>query len=129
MNSQIIWTLHFRWLGLIGQFRPMKLISSIKANISAVDEWELSTFKEVAKHFIDKSLFSFGLCSQLSLTPSSSLMVSTEKHGDKKGLRSRVMLFHQACISMLLVLYIFVMWYAILINLLCFRPHFKFIFQ
>nr|CAN64366.1 hypothetical protein VITISV_031303 [Vitis vinifera] len=64
------------WLGLTGQFRPKKLISSIKADLSAVDEWELSTFKEVAKHFIDKSLFSFGLCSQLSLTSASSLMIS-----------------------------------------------------
>lgn len=104
-----MWTLHFRWLGLTGQFRPKKLISSIKADLSAVDEWELSTFKEVAKHFIDKSLFSFGLCSQLSLTSASSLMVSTEQHGEKKGRRNRVMLFHQACISMLLVLYIFVL--------------------
>ncbi|KAJ9680437.1 hypothetical protein PVL29_019688 [Vitis rotundifolia] len=83
------------WLGLTGQFRPKKLMSSIKADLSAVDEWELSTFKEVAKHFIDKSLFSFGLCSQLSLTSASSLMVSTEQHGEKKGRRNRVMLFHQ----------------------------------
>ena len=104
-----MWTLHFRWLGLTGQFRPKKLISSIKADLSAVDEWELSTFKEVTKHFVDKSLFSFGLCSQYSLTSASSLMVSTEQHGEKKGRRNRVMLFHQACISMLLVLYIFVL--------------------
>ncbi|PKI67815.1 protein TRIGALACTOSYLDIACYLGLYCEROL 4, chloroplastic [Punica granatum] len=83
------------WLGLVGQFRPKKLISSIKAEISNVDEWELSAVKDFAKHFLDKSLYSIGLCSQLSLSPSSSVLISTEKHGEKKRRRHKFMLFHK----------------------------------
>uniref|UniRef100_A0A5B7CAI4 Protein TRIGALACTOSYLDIACYLGLYCEROL 4, chloroplastic n=1 Tax=Davidia involucrata TaxID=16924 RepID=A0A5B7CAI4_DAVIN len=83
------------WLGLIAQFRPKKLISSIKAEVAGGDEWELPAFKDVAKHFMDKSLYSLGLCSQLSLTSSSSLLLSTEGHGERKGRRTRAMLFHK----------------------------------
>ncbi|KAL8542592.1 hypothetical protein ACS0TY_003465 [Phlomoides rotata] len=83
------------WVGLIGQFRPMKLISSIKAEVSASEEWDLPLLKETAKHFADKSLFAFGLCSQIALSSSSSLLFSTEKHGEKKGRRSKAMLFHK----------------------------------
>lgn len=85
----------YSWLGLVGQFRPRKLISSIKAELSNIDEWELSSFKDVAKHFLNKSLYSFGLYSQLSLTSSSSIMLSTEGHGERKGRRTKAMLFHK----------------------------------
>ncbi|KAK9274017.1 hypothetical protein L1049_018831 [Liquidambar formosana] len=83
------------WLGLIGQFRPKKLISALKAEVSGGDEFELPTFKDVAKHFLDKSLYSLGLCSQLSLTPSSSLILSTEVHGERKGRRTKAMLLQK----------------------------------
>ncbi|KAK6117767.1 hypothetical protein DH2020_048496 [Rehmannia glutinosa] len=69
------------WVGLIGQFRPKKLISSIKAEVSAAEEWELPLLKDVAKHFLDKSLYAIGLCSQIALTSTSSLLLSSEKHG------------------------------------------------
>lgn len=83
------------WLGLIGQFRPKKLISSISAEIRGADEWELPLVKDVAKHFLDKSLYALGLCSQISLTSSSSLLLSTEKHGERKGRRTRAILLHK----------------------------------
>ncbi|KAE8038522.1 hypothetical protein FH972_011023 [Carpinus fangiana] len=83
------------WLGLIGQFRPKKLISSLKAEFSDIEDLEFPGFKDVAKHFIDKSLYSFGLCSQLSLTPSSSILLSTEGHGEKNGRRHKMMLFQK----------------------------------
>ncbi|PQP94932.1 protein TRIGALACTOSYLDIACYLGLYCEROL 4 chloroplastic [Prunus yedoensis var. nudiflora] len=83
------------WLGLIGQFRPKKLISSIKAEFSTNDDMEFPTFKDVAKHVLDKSLYSFGLCTQLLVAPSSSIKLSTEGHGEKKGRRNKFMLFHK----------------------------------
>ncbi|KAK3008053.1 hypothetical protein RJ639_014150 [Escallonia herrerae] len=83
-----------RWLGLIGQFRPKKLISAIKAELSGADEWELSIIKDVAKHFVDKSLFSVGLCSQLSLSSSSSILLSMERHGKRKERRTKVLPDH-----------------------------------
>ncbi|KAL4600247.1 hypothetical protein ACB092_11G184800 [Castanea dentata] len=83
------------WLGLIGQFRPKKLISSIKAEFSNGGEWELPGFKDVAKHFLDKSLYSLGLSSQLALSPSLSIMLSTEGHGERKGCRHKMMLFQK----------------------------------
>lgn len=91
-----LWLHLHRWLGFTGQFRPKKLVSDIKAELSSVDEWELPILKDIGKHFLEKSLYAFGLCSQLSLTPSSSLLLSTEKHGEKKGRRLRAMLFHKA---------------------------------
>ncbi|CAK9169828.1 unnamed protein product [Ilex paraguariensis] len=87
------------WLGLITQFRPKKLVSKIKAEVYSGDEWELPTFKDVTKHFLDKSLYSFGLCSQLSLTSSTSLLLSTERHGEREERRTRAMLFHKASMS------------------------------
>ncbi|CAI9102100.1 OLC1v1000309C1 [Oldenlandia corymbosa var. corymbosa] len=84
-----------RWLGIIGQFRPRKLISSIKAECYDGDEWEIPAFKDVARHFLDKSLFSLGLCAQIALTSSSFLLLSTEKRGERKGRRSRAIFSHQ----------------------------------
>lgn len=105
VSGLLVYVIHkyaYRWLGLIGQFRPKKLISSIKAEVSAADEWEMPSFRDVARHFLDRSLYSIGLCTQLALSSSSSIFLSTEKHGERKGRRSRAMLFHQATIQTLL---------------------------
>ncbi|OMP00802.1 hypothetical protein COLO4_12352 [Corchorus olitorius] len=87
------------WLGLVGQFRPKKLISAIKSELRVhtqrTDEFELSVFRDVAKRFLDKSLYSIALATQLSLFTSSSLIWSTEKHGEKKGYRNKFRLYHQ----------------------------------
>ncbi|KAL9245222.1 hypothetical protein vseg_018898 [Gypsophila vaccaria] len=83
------------WLGLIGQFRPQKMISNIKAEMASSDDWELSTFKDVAKHIVDKSLYSLALCTQFAITPAASLFVSSEAHGERKGRRNKLMLFHK----------------------------------
>nr|CAD1840920.1 unnamed protein product [Ananas comosus var. bracteatus] len=83
------------WTALVGQFRPRKLISSIKKEVTIGDELELPSFKDVAKHFLDKSLYAVGLFSQLALTPDTSLLFNVEKHGEKKRRRSKVMLLHK----------------------------------
>ncbi|KAF5731569.1 protein TRIGALACTOSYLDIACYLGLYCEROL 4 chloroplastic [Tripterygium wilfordii] len=83
------------WLGLIGQFRPKKLISAVKKEIARAEEFGLPVIKEAAKQFLDKSLYSIGLSSQFSLSSSSSLLLSTERHGEKKKNRYKMMLFHQ----------------------------------
>ncbi|KHG28237.1 hypothetical protein F383_11760 [Gossypium arboreum] len=72
------------WFGLIGQFRPKKLISAIKTELQSADELELPVFRDAAKHFLDKSLYSVALATQLSLSPSTSLLWSTERQGEKK---------------------------------------------
>lgn len=71
---------------------------------------ELPGFKDVAKHFLDKSLYSLGLSSQLALSPSSSIMLSTEGHGERKGRRHKMMLFQKARIAAIF-LYIFLIFY------------------
>ncbi|KAJ8650461.1 hypothetical protein MRB53_003484 [Persea americana] len=83
------------WVGLIGQFRPKKLITSLKEEVLTGDELEMPAFRDVAKHFLNKSLYSVGLCSKISLSPASSLYFSTEKHGEKEGRRTKAMFFHQ----------------------------------
>ncbi|KAJ6328250.1 hypothetical protein OIU77_010023 [Salix suchowensis] len=87
-------TNHNGWLGLIGQFRPKKLISSIKGEFTNADEFEWPAFKDVARHVFDKSIYSLGLFSQLSLS-SSSVLLSTERHGDKRRPRYKMMLWHE----------------------------------
>lgn len=82
------------WLGLVGQFRPKKLITDIKAEITNAEEWDLQVVKDTAKHIIDKSLYSLGLWTQFALGSSSSLLLSTEQHGDKKGLRNKLTFVH-----------------------------------
>ncbi|KAK4410924.1 protein TRIGALACTOSYLDIACYLGLYCEROL 4, chloroplastic [Sesamum angolense] len=84
------------WVGLIGHCRPKKLISSIKAEVSAAEEWDLALLKDTAKHFLDKSLYAINLCSQIPLTYSSSLLLSIEKHGERKKRSTKAMLFHKA---------------------------------
>ncbi|ERN19982.1 protein TRIGALACTOSYLDIACYLGLYCEROL 4, chloroplastic [Amborella trichopoda] len=81
------------WCTLVGQFRPKKLITDIKAEVASGEELEYPGIRNIVKHFWDKALYSLGLCSQISLTPSSSLVFSTEGHGYKKGRRSKAMFF------------------------------------
>ncbi|KAL2319511.1 hypothetical protein Fmac_028480 [Flemingia macrophylla] len=83
------------WLAMTGQFRPRKLISDVKNEISNADDFGLSTVKDVAKHFINKSLFSFGLTSQFAFPPSTSMLLALEGHGEKQTLRRKLMLFHK----------------------------------
>lgn len=83
---------------MVGQFRPKKLISSIKAELSAADSFELPVLKDVAKQFLDKSLYTYGLCSQFSPSPFTSVFVSTEEHGEKQGRRHKAMFYHKVSI-------------------------------
>ncbi|KAF8113863.1 hypothetical protein N665_0045s0102 [Sinapis alba] len=82
------------WLGLVGQFKPKKLFADIKANISKAEEWDLQLFKNTTKHIVDKSLYSIGLWTQIALGSSSSLLLSAERHGDKDGLRKKLIFVH-----------------------------------
>ncbi|RDX65659.1 Protein TRIGALACTOSYLDIACYLGLYCEROL 4, chloroplastic, partial [Mucuna pruriens] len=82
----------FLWLAMTGQFRPRKLIADVKNEISNAEDFDLSTVKDVAKHFINKSLFSFGLTSQFAFPPTTSMLLAVEGHGEKEKLRRKVML-------------------------------------
>ncbi|XP_058745271.1 protein TRIGALACTOSYLDIACYLGLYCEROL 4, chloroplastic-like [Vicia villosa] len=83
------------WLAATGQFRPRKLIVDIKNEISNAVEFNLSTVKSVAKHFIDKSLYSYGLNSQFAISPSTSVLFALEGHGEKERRRKKVTVFHE----------------------------------
>lgn len=80
---------------MVGQFRPRKLISNIKKEVMSGDELEIPAFKDVAKHIVDKSLYALGLFSQISLTDDTSLLFNVERHGERKGRRSKATLFHK----------------------------------
>jgi len=83
---------------MTGQFRPRKLFADVKNEISNAEDFDLSTVKDVAKHFVDKSLFSLGLTSQFAFPPSTSVLFGIEGHGEKERLRRKVMLYHKAWI-------------------------------
>lgn len=78
------------WVGLVGQLRPKKLIAPIDR-----DGPESQAYKDIPKRLLDKSLYSIALCSQLSVTPTTSVFLSTEGQGDKKKRSTKAMLFHK----------------------------------
>ncbi|TKY68835.1 TRIGALACTOSYLDIACYLGLYCEROL 4 [Spatholobus suberectus] len=82
------------WLAMTGQFRPRKLIADVKNEVSNAEDFDLSTVKDVAKHFVNKSLYSFGLTSQFAFPPTS-VLFAIEGHGEKERLRRKVMVFHK----------------------------------
>lgn len=94
-----------RWLGLIGQFRPKKLVSSIKGDAARAKDVGLPIVKDMAKRVFDKSLYSLGLCSDVALNDSSSIMLSTECHGDRKKCRTKTTYYQQASISYCILFY------------------------
>lgn len=83
------------WGGLVGQFRPIKMISNIKKELMTGDEMDLPEFKDVAKHIVDKSLYALGAFSQVSLTDDTCLLLNVERHGERKGRRTKVALHHR----------------------------------
>ncbi|KAF8099726.1 hypothetical protein N665_0238s0053 [Sinapis alba] len=82
------------WAGLVGQFKPKKLFTDIKAKISKAEEWDLQLFKDTTKLIVDKSLYSVGLWTQIAIGSSSSLLLSAERLGDKNGIRKKLMFVH-----------------------------------
>ncbi|KAL8253978.1 hypothetical protein R6Q59_032199 [Mikania micrantha] len=82
------------WLGLVGQLRPIKLLSSVKAEVLRADS-TVPRFKRAAKKFFDKSFYSIGLCSHLDLSESTSILVNVEKDGQGKNKRTKGILFHK----------------------------------
>ncbi|XP_071718499.1 protein TRIGALACTOSYLDIACYLGLYCEROL 4, chloroplastic-like [Rutidosis leptorrhynchoides] len=82
------------WLGLVGQIRPMKLLSSIKDEALRGDSM-LPRFKRVVKKVFDKSFYSVGLSSHLDLSESTSLLLNVEKDGQSKNRRTKAVLLHK----------------------------------
>lgn len=56
---------------------------------------ELSMFRDIGKHFIDKSMYALGLLSQFYLTDDTTLIFNVERHGERKGRRAKAVLFHK----------------------------------
>lgn len=94
----------YRWLGLLGQIRPKKLISNIRAEIQLVEEWDMTAAKDIAVHFLEKSMYSIGLLCQIAVTSSTSLLLTTEKHVERTGSTQKFLLYHQAITITLLYL-------------------------
>lgn len=89
----------YRWLGLVGQFRPKKLMANIKDEVVTAlggEELQIPSFKNISKHVLDKSLYALALCTHIPITSSSSLFLSSEAHGERKGRRNKLLLFHKA---------------------------------
>lgn len=84
-----------RWLGLVGQVRPKKLIAALKAEVSQIEEWDISVVKDLAMTFLEKSVYSVGLLSQIALGSSGSLLLNMEKHGERKGINQKLMIYQQ----------------------------------
>lgn len=82
------------WLGLVGQIRPRKLLSSLKAEAFRADP-KVSRFKRVFKKFFDKSFYSFGSSSYLELGSSTSVLLNVEKDGQRKNRHTKAVVHHK----------------------------------
>ncbi|KAL4562913.1 hypothetical protein LXL04_026944 [Taraxacum kok-saghyz] len=91
------------WLGLIGQIRPIKLLSSVK-NEAFRDNSTEPAFKRVVKKFFDKSFYSIGLLSHVDVGPLTSVLVNVEKDGQGKNRRTKALFHHKASYTFLLLL-------------------------
>lgn len=91
-----------RWLGLVGQIRPMKLLSSIKAEAFRADS-SAPRFKRVVKKFFDKSFYSVGLSSNLELSESTSVLLNVEKDGQSEKRRTKAILLHKASLDFIFI--------------------------
>ena len=91
-----------RWVGLVGQIRPLKLLSSIKAEAFQSDS-KVPRFERVVKKFLDKSFYSIGLTSQLDLSEATSVLLNVEKDGQNKNRRTKAVLLHKASLHFILI--------------------------
>ncbi|CAI9292382.1 unnamed protein product [Lactuca saligna] len=82
------------WLGLIGQIRPIKLISSVASEALQAD-LTLPSIKNVVKNFFDKSFYSIGLMSHLDVGPLTSVVVNVEKDGQRKNRHTKALIHHK----------------------------------
>lgn len=97
LSFQTLWTekpAENWWLGLVGQFRPIKLLSSVKAEAFRADP-TAPRFKRAVKKFFDKSFYSAGLYSHLDLSDSTSVFVNVEKDGQAENRRTKAVLHHK----------------------------------
>lgn len=85
----------YRWVGLIGQIRPIKLISSVASEALQAD-LTLPSIKSVVKNFFDKSFYSIGLMSHLDVGPLTSVVVNVEKDGQRKNRHTKALIHHKA---------------------------------
>lgn len=78
---------------MLGQFNVQKLVASMK-EISKQQPQDSSWRKNLGKHFCDKSLYALGLCSEISIGPDDTLLLSSELSGDDKKSRRNKAVFH-----------------------------------
>ncbi|KAF5801087.1 hypothetical protein HanRHA438_Chr06g0253141 [Helianthus annuus] len=82
------------WLGLVSQLRPIKLLSSVKTEALRADS-AVPRFKRAVKKLLDPSFYSFGLCSHLDLSESTSVLLNVEHDGQHKKQRTKGILHHK----------------------------------
>ncbi|KAI3946853.1 hypothetical protein MKW98_003416 [Papaver atlanticum] len=80
---------------MLGQFNVQKLVTSMKES-SKQQPRDSSWRKNLGKHFCDKSLYALGLCSDISIGPDDTLLLSSElSGGDKKSRRNKAVFHHR----------------------------------
>lgn len=74
---------------MLGQFNLQKFVTSVQK--SDASDWLCSLRQCLA----DKNLYAAGICSDILLTPSDTLLVSCEAYGDTKTTRKKALFHHQ----------------------------------
>ncbi|KAF5205273.1 Trigalactosyldiacylglycerol 4 protein [Thalictrum thalictroides] len=79
---------------VLGQFNIQKFVSSVKDSKFKHTE-KLAWVKNIGSHLCDTSLYALGLCSEFFITPDDTLLVSSEKYGEKKKPRYKAVFQHK----------------------------------
>ncbi|KAG9459963.1 hypothetical protein H6P81_004471 [Aristolochia fimbriata] len=79
---------------VLGQLHLQRLVSSLKKNVSGIQEKSFWLTK-IRECLCDRSLYALGACSEFLLTPDISLLIGSERHGGREGLRNKAVLRHR----------------------------------
>lgn len=78
-----------------------KFVSSLKkSGFGEMGQSISSLLQGIGRHLRDRSLYAFGISSDILLTPDDALLISFDGYGDSDILRTKAVLHHKACVSL-----------------------------
>ncbi|KAG6575159.1 Protein TRIGALACTOSYLDIACYLGLYCEROL 4, chloroplastic [Cucurbita argyrosperma subsp. argyrosperma] len=81
---------------LLGQFNVQKFVSSLKkSGFGEMGQSISSLLQGIGRHLRDRSLYAFGISSDILLTPDDALLISFDGYGDSDILRTKAVLHHK----------------------------------
>ncbi|KZV46542.1 protein TRIGALACTOSYLDIACYLGLYCEROL 4, chloroplastic [Dorcoceras hygrometricum] len=81
-------------LAILGQFNIQKFVTSLRRN-GFRQESDASSLQSIWRHLSNKTLYALNFCSEWSLTPHDTMLLSLETCADNKAPRKKAVLHHK----------------------------------